>query len=414
MSTGKRALLLTGLLLACAAFPLRLRYGFGPFRSFSILDLFLLLTPLWLLLVNWERPQRLVLGNRTVFAVLALPLVLAVVSLAWSQSPPQTLYYIAQTVLALAAYLLAVNLLQYLPPATALRCLTVFVVAAVATAALSFARVPGFAPDMSGMPAGSGEQLDFLASYYSRLSHPFWGLSNAFGGALAMFVPLLLGWYLATRQRWTALVAAGAFAAICLTLSRGVILALLVALLLCALCWRRHRATIALFTAAGATVVAFGLWLLAQWSPVVGEYLVGRLTAVTIAARLEQMAHALAAIKEAPLLGYGAGVVPRGEMLLAGGAHNTYLQAMLAFGLPLGLLLSICLLILAALLLLRRGPFAATDPLLTVAAGGALTVELLVFLTQAAFEGVLLRILVYLGMGIAVALLFRPQRQGAT
>jgi len=408
MPVAKRAALLTILLLACAAFPLRIRHGLWIFHSVSILDLFLLLTPLWLLIVNWERPERVALGERTIFAVLAMPLLLATVSLAWSENPIQTIYYMIQTVLALAAYLLAINLLQYLTPTFVMRALAVLLLAVVVTAGLAMARVPGFAPDTTGMQIGSIEHLAFLASFYSRLSHPFWGLSNAFAGVLAFYVPVLLGWAIAARRPWYFATAVLVFTAIGLSLSRGVMLATVIGVLASLIFWQRGR-----WAVAGSLATAFGLslmalWLLIIYNPVVGGYVFSRLSAFNIMERLEKLKLAIAAIEEAPLLGYGAGVIPRGETLLTGGVHNTFVQSALEFGLPLGMLFAIVFILPAGLMLGRQGGFAQTDPVMTVAVGGGLVAELVVFATQASFEGAVLRILLYLGLGFGVVLLRRP------
>jgi len=405
MLAHRRALLLTGLMLACAAFPVRFRYEFGFFRSVSIFEVFLLLTPIWLLVVNWERPHRLAIGERMIFAVLALPLLLATMSLVWSENPAQTLYYIVQTLLAIAAYLLAVNVLQNLSPKIHVRCLAVLLMAAVVSAVMGFFRVPGFGPDVHGMGIGSPEHLDYLAVYYTRLSHPYWGLSNAFAGVLVFFVPIMLGWGISgQRKRYISLTGI-LLIAVCFTLSRGAILAILVALLICLLFWPRRR-----FTAIGAGLVSFSaaglsLWAAARQSTLIREHIVYRLSPATVEIRLQQFARSVALIKESPLLGYGAGVVPHQEELLAGGVHNTFLQTTMELGIPLGLTFSGALFLLAALLLLQRGPFSATEPTMTVAVGGGLLAALLVFLTQAQFEGVLLRILFYMGMGFASALL---------
>jgi O-antigen ligase len=411
MSARKRAMLLTGLLLICAAFPLRIRHSIWIFHSVSILDLFLLLTPLWLLVVNWERPHQVALGARAIFTVLAMPLLLATASLAWSENPTQTIYYIIQTVLALSSYLLAVNLLQHMSQESIMRALALMILTAVATAAMALARVPGFAPDTTGMEIGSLEHLAFLASFYSRLSHPFWGLSNAFAGVLAFFVPVLIGWAIAARRPWYFATATLVFIAISLSLSRGVLLATLVGVLASLICWQRGRAAVvgSLATAIGFALMA--LWLLIIYNPVVGEYILDRLTSFTLEERLEKLNRAIAAIQDAPLLGYGAGVVPHGETLLTGGVHNSFVQAALEFGLPLGMLFTAFFLVLAVLLLGRRGPFAQTDPVMTVAVGGGLVAELVVFLTQASFEGAVLRILLYLGFGFGAALL-RPRPEG--
>jgi O-antigen ligase len=392
-------------LLACAAFPLRIRHGFWVFHSISILDLFLLLTPLWLLVVNWERPHRIAVGERTVFLVLGLPLLLATLSLVWSENTGQTLYYMVQTLLALAVYLLVVNLLQHLTPVVIMRCLALLLLSAVAVAGLAMAGIPAFAPDTYGLVKGSAPYLDFIVVFYTRLSHPFWGLSNAFAGVMVFFVPIFLGWGVVSNQRRYLAVAGILLVAICLTLSRGAMLAILGSLPVLLLFWPQGRRA-----AIGSTLFFLGfailvLWWVALQNPLIGEHLLYRLSASTIEIRLQQYSRAVELIKDAPLLGYGAGVTQQHQDFLAGGVHNTYLQAILGLGIPLGLAFSCAFFLLAGMLLLRKGPFRATERTMTVAAGCGLLAELLVFLVEAQFEGVLLRILFYLGMGFVVALL---------
>ena len=80
--------------------------------------------------------------------------------------------------------------------------------------------------------------------------------------------------------------------------------------------------------------------------------------------------------------------------------HNTFLQQAVYFGIPLGVLVSAALIGLAGFFLARRRRAAIAGVLAYV-----LLVQLVSFAFEASFEGTVLRVLFYMSIGMAVALL---------
>jgi O-antigen ligase len=80
--------------------------------------------------------------------------------------------------------------------------------------------------------------------------------------------------------------------------------------------------------------------------------------------------------------------------------HNTYVQQAIYYGLPLGLLISLGLCGIAGVFLARR----RTTALAGIIAY-ALMVQLISFLFESSFEGTVLRVLFYMSVGLATALL---------
>ena len=110
-----------------------------------------------------------------------------------------------------------------------------------------------------------------------------------------------------------------------------------------------------------------------------------------------------------PLLRYGAGATPDRDPLLGQGVHNTYLQQVLYFGLPLGLLVSLALVGTAGMFLARGRSIAIAGVI-----GCSLMVQLVIGLFESSFEGRVLRVLFYLSMGLATALLRAVEGESAS
>lgn len=389
-------------LLLAASVPFRVRRPLLIFNSFTPLDLAVLASPFVVLAIAVARGGRLAIGDRGVATILSLPVVLGIISLLWSRDLPATLYYCVQSSLALATYLAAVMLLAGQSHRTILRLTAAFVSVAVLISVLSFARVPGLEPEILAVP-GSPEATTYVFAYYSRLSHPYWGLSNNLASVLAFFPILLLGVAADVRRRWPAVVAVIATLGVFATLSRSTALALVVGTIVFVVADRGARRLVAGASAAltviGAGVVVALLPLLLQLQAL----LVDRLTTESVGARTEKIRVAIEKIQAAPILGYGAGVVPDGTPALIGGSHVTYLESMLYYGLPIGMAFNLALLALPLVLLRRRRALPGSS--VPAAAACSLLVMLAVFASQATFEGAVLRILFYLSVALAVTLL---------
>lgn len=400
------------LLILCAAFPFRIRHEFLVFNSFSVLDIALLLTPILLLLVVLDRGGAFTLGDRWIGALLAVPIVLAVFSLLWSQDRAQTFYYLTNTVLAYSAYLFVVNVLLGQPPQFIARLMAGFVIVACLVAILSTLNVPGFAPYTYGLTPGTPEYTAFKASYHSRLSHPFWGRSNDLASVLAFFPLIFITYGFEARRSAYLPLATLTLLCIFLTMSRGVGLAVIAGAAIFVIAAPRTmlRTAVAVVTAGAAfsAVMYAGF----QYNEFVRRYLATRLTYVNIADRLNKFEHAVEKIRAAPIWGYGAGVVPDREPALVGGSHNTYLESWMHFGIPLGTAFSVSLLALVLFFYSHHRHLGGS--LLPTAVAAAVLVQLLIFTNQTYFEATLLRVLFYLVIGLGVALLASIAIQRAT
>jgi O-antigen ligase len=154
-------------------------------------------------------------------------------------------------------------------------------------------------------------------------------------------------------------------------------------------------------------------------NPATHEFFAGRFTLANVQSRVELVTLSFAKIADHPFLGYGSGVKPKlvptgpvvtGTQLYVPStyiqqtptldSHNAYLQQALYFGLPLGLAVSLALWATAGFFLAHRR---------ATALGGVIAYTLLVqlvsFFFEASYEGTVLRVLFYLSIGLAVALL---------
>jgi O-antigen ligase len=385
-----------------AAMPVRIGDSFPVVRSVSILDLLLVAAAATLYLDLAFRP--LDLGYRALFGILCVPLVLSVVSLVWSQDRPATLRSTIIYAEGLVAYLFVVRELDGLTPARVITYIRRYAYLLIVPGVLLLLHVPGFQPEEPGLSHTSGTYL----SYYTRLSHPVLGRSNNLATVLAFFAPLLLYWGHARRDRRTTAAALVVLLAIFMTLSRGVLLAFLLGGLLYApLAVGRTRTGRGGLSTKVLGVVALGTIAIALFyslNPATHEFFAGRLSLANVKDRSELIELSLSKIASRPVLGYGAGVTPDHDGLLSEGVHNTFLQQVVYLGIPLGAVLSLTLCALPAVFLARR-----TTPVAGVIAY-ILIVQLVLLLFESSFEGTVLRVLFYMSVGIAAALLRSVER----
>jgi O-antigen ligase len=383
--------------LLAAAMPIRIASSFPIIRSVSVLDVLLILAAVTLLLDLSFRP--LDTGDRRLFLLLCLPLVVSVLSLVWSQNRPATLRASIVYFEAITAYLFVVRELGGLSPARVITYIKRYAYLLIIPGVLLLLHVPGFAPRVGDASQTSGEYI----SYFTRLSHPILGRSNNLATVLAFFAPLLLFWGRTRRDRAATRAAVVTFLAIFLTLSRGVLLAFVVAGFLYLLVAGRSGARRAGMGGRVATTVALGAIAIAFFysvNPATHEFFGARLGLANVSGRSALISTSFPKIGQRPFLGYGAGVAPDNDPLLAGGVHNTFVQQVLYFGLPLGLVVS-------AILFGIAGVFVARRRSVPIAGAIAYTVmvQLVIFVVESSFEGTVLRVLFYLSVGLAVALL---------
>jgi O-antigen ligase len=390
------------LVLLAAAMPTRIPLSLGVIGSVSVLDL-LFLAAMFPLYVETALTRRLAVGYPRLFGLICLPLIVSVLSMAWSQDLPSTLKSSLAYAEGIIAYLFVVRQTQGLTPERVLTYMKRYVYLLLVPSLLLLLHVPGFAPQEPGLSPTTG---DYVA-YYTRLSHPVLGRSNNLATVLAFFVPPLLWW--GAHHRDARFTRAGfvALIAVVLTLSRGVVIALLLAAIVYlgqnlnrrrrqpAL--RRRGGLARALTAVALTVIAFVLFY--RLNSATAQFIGDRFTTENIVGRWRLLSQSLAQIAERPTLGYGGGVTPGGPHALH--AHNTYLQQLLYFGLPLGVLVWTSLVGMWRFFLRVEGPATGLARILGISLLG----QLLVFTFESSFEGFVLRVLFYLSVGFAVGLL---------
>jgi hypothetical protein len=269
----------------------------------------------------------------------------------------------------------------------------------IVPAVLLLLHTPGFAPAEPGLKHSSGT----YSAYYSQLSHPVLGRSNNLATILAFFIPLLFFWGHVRRDRRFTRAGFVTLIALAFTLSRGVILALLVTALLAALDNAVGRRSIDVRTvgkiAFAGVAISAGIALFRRFNPDAGKFFENRFSGANVAGRFDLATTALGKIADRPILGYGGGVVPDHNSKLAAGVHNTYLQQMLYYGPLLGVIGSLSL-IGAAVFFLSRWRIGSVNRVI----GFTLLAQLLIFITESSFEGTALRVIFYLSLGLATAL----------
>jgi hypothetical protein len=408
--------------LVAAAMPVRIFQSVPVVSSASVLDVLLIVVGATLFLDLAFRPVET--GYRALFWLLCLPLVFTTVSLTWSEDRNATLRAALVYAEGLIAYLFVLRELAGLSPARVITYIKRYAYLLIVPGVLLLLHVPGFAPAEPGLDHSSGDYL----SYYSRLSHPVLGRSNNLATLLAFFAPILLYWGHTRHDRRFTRAGLITVVAICATLSRGVLLAFVIASVLYSpLADRRHRAAgkgVGMKVAATVALGALAIGVFYIVNAPTKNFFKDRVSIENVKQRSELYSYAFKEVATNPLLGLGSGVgsavplttpstnavaldvynavpptnptpqQPRVDV------HNTYVQQAVYYGLPLGLLISLALCGIAGVFLARR----RTTALAGVIAY-ALMVQLISFLFESSFEGTVLRVLFYMSVGLAAALL---------
>lgn len=404
-SSSRLPMLAATMLVVAAAASVRFSFGVGFFNSLSVLDVMLLLAliPAGFLLVGG---RELSLGDATVFGCLLLPLLISAASTLWSQDLDGTLRTVVFYVESIVAYLCAVNLLKDASVRTIARLLMLFVWVLLLVCALMYLRVPGFEP----LIAYNAGLKDTLVSYFSRLSHPFLGASNNLAGVLAFLLFPIAASARLLKSRFGYFTTAIAFLAVALTFSRGVMAAIVVCWLI-AMVWgsRAIFSSVMKIASVASVLIAVG-YIAMLTSPEAQGILEDRFKLTTILARFDNIRQVVDAVAVEPLLGWGAGSAPYYAPGLVGGAHNTYLENAMYFGVPLAGVVTLCLFLLPVRLYTRFTAL-GSPPSLTRACSLAIFCQLLIFISQTSFEGATLKIIFYLLTGMSVALLHAARRE---
>ena len=407
MGLLKRACALA--LVTCAAFPYRFERGSGLFATVSVLD-FAFLASAIVVAVSVCRRGRLGIGHRGVALALSIPPLLAVCSLLWSIDFQLATKAVTLYVYALGLYVVMVNLLDEAPAQFIAGLFGWFAVVMLTGALLLYFRVPGF--DLFAA-TDAPIDLDRIAAAYARFSHPFIGLSNDFAPILAFTLFAIVGLSRSQPRRWVKPVAAVLAVGVFLTFSRGTMVGLAIVGLAY---WTASRFSLRLVakTAVVGMIVGVAVYAFAShYAFSVGDrQLTGRDIVIdrlsnpgTVELRAEGYRTSLAVVWQRPLLGYGTGVFDPGRAgQLSGTAHSTYLQQLVFYGVPLGLLSSAAWIALAYVFWNWRSR--TTDARrFANAVAAALTVILVGAAIETFMEATVPRLLIYLLLGMSTALL---------
>jgi len=390
----QRPRVLLTLALLAAAMPLRLPAPVV--GTISLLDMVLIVAAASLLL---DLPfRRLEAGPRTLLLLLAIPLVASVVAVGWSQDRGATVGVCLVSIEALVAYLLVMRELEGLPSRRIIRYIEWFTVLLILPAVFLLLGVPGFEVREAGLTESSGDYF----SYFTRLSHPVLGRSNNLATVLVIFLPVLLWWGHVHRRGSATFVGITGVVAVAATQSRGVLLAAVISLVLYAMVrplpTTRGRPVLLTVLMSAAAVVIGGT-VLYLFNPPTQSFATGRFSPENVELRGQLVETAFGFIQQRPWLGWGPGAVPQGDSMLVVDVHNTYVQQLLSFGVPLGLVVGACLLALPVWFFIRshQTPVAGAVSL-------AVLIEVLSFAFESSYEGVVLRVIFYLSLGLLAAL----------
>lgn len=397
------------LFILLVVFPFRIRYEFLIFNSVSIFDLALLGFGMLLLLFVLQRDGRLYTGNKTVLFLLCIPLGIGLFSLAWTRDISETAYYLVMLAEAVLSYLVIVNLLYDMAASTIMRFMGSMVLLIISISVLSFFRVPGFAPFIP-YEYGSPAYNAFIGSYYTRLSSPFLGLCNDLASVLAYFLFLGWAWYNVSRRHGYQVLTLIIMVSIILTTSKGVLLAIILTIPFFVR-WQKIKIrklvapilAVALLSAmAFMAAYSFSEQFRVYYPNV---FSIEHALSVSGRERLQRAAFGIAQVIRSPLYGYGAKVIPAAEeSAFKGSMHNTYIEQVLWFGIPLGGL-SVFSLLALPLIFLRNAEKAGVAFAIRSGIAAAIVCQLLIFSMEASFEGQFLKILFYVSVGFSVALI---------
>ncbi len=383
-------------LFLSAALPVRIWVSVGPFRSFSIFDIAILACSL-LLVVRLLLNRKIDFGDQWVFFWLSVPLALCALSFLWSESPTETIRTISVYAEALIAYLTVTTYLSGKSTDSILSIVVVFACVLLATSLFMILGVPGFSPQIA-----ENSYADDLVSYYARLSHPFLGRSNNLAGVLALLLFPLVSIAWARRRIALKALAVLVGLGLVLTLSRGVILAIVMVTFIRTLGSAKLLARLFAWLAALVpTITLATVWLITAY-PLAAVYLTDRLTTENVLARAQLFEAASQDIAEHPLLGAGAGAIEVSDLRLREGAHNSYIEQILSFGVPLGVVCGFS--IIAVVVRVRQLAFNSTDEAMT-GLWLAPACQLLIILSETAFEGSILKIIYYMMIAWTVAMI---------
>jgi hypothetical protein len=389
-------------------FPYRIEYNWAFFSTISVLDIALIILFSLVVIGAFVRGG-FVVGNKTIFIALIMPVIFAILSLMWSVNAFATMKSIVVYGAAVVVFLLTIHFGEGRSISQLGASFVSISFVLILVSIVSYFPGSPLRPEVT-MLESQLSRSNFLLSYNARMSHPFLGLSNNFATILAMLLPIVLFVRKAgvwRRSAW--LVAVLLFAAIIATGSRGVLLAVVTAYALAfawklALTGRMPGRNMLLFFI--ALIVAALFFLL---SPESQKHVVDRLSLNTVYARLEAYFAVIEIVRNSPWgIGPGVALSEVSEVALKS-VHNAYLQNLLWFGWFGGLLINLTILALPFLVLLipvhsKTGREAKRSIALSI------TILLIINLSQASWEGSLLRVWIYFIVGLGLVMIKKVDR----
>lgn len=405
------------LLVISACYAFRIELPTLVANSFSFFDLVLFsLFLLVILQILVKLNIKFSLGDRFAFIILLVPAVSAFASIIWSQDVGASVRSVVNYCESIIAFLLAVNIFERLTVKQIITRLASILFLLLSGTALSYIGIPGLDP-LTLVPDESPEALEYLSSYYTRLSHPFIGLSNNYAGILSFLCILYLGCGAALKSRKSIVCFWISLLAVILTFSRGCLLSLATCLILYIIVSKDQIKLLPKLTAMFLLAVVILSFLLQgeflnSHRDIIEQTSENRLSSENVSQRIEKFEIGLEMLSQAPILGYGAGMASH-NWILYGGTHNTYLEQLLYYGIPLGTIVVISLLSLPWRFL-RKLPCDTPESILRTSLGLGILSQLLIFLSQASNEGTLLKVWFYFSVGLGVALVNRLSRERTT
>lgn len=390
------------------ALPVRIWIPFWQFASFSILDVTIVLLSLFVSVVCLVQGYVNV-GNTYIMSFLFVPFVISAISMIWSTDISATIRWIIIFGESVSAYLITIYIFKDFRPGKIMRYISLFAILLIVAAILSLLRIPGFTPQIDPtIELSSAEYSAYMTSFYARFSHPFIGLSNNFATVLVFPVFILFGYGVLQKEKLYIIIAFISGLALIMTMSRGVILAVLISF---AIYVSLSRSLAKKWPRFSITLLMLGVmfYVFYKINPEVAVYFIDRFSRGNLDIRMDKILLAFEAISNQPWLGYGAGVAADGEPGLVGGVHNTFIEQILYFGVFFGMVVNASL-VLLFLRFLEWRTWNERARFIARAVAFAVVAQLLVFVSQTSFEGSVLRVLFYFSFGMATALLRSMER----
>lgn len=378
-------------------FPVRMWFSIGPFSTITILDIYI-----WIICGLYVFKGNIGIGNKKIFLLLLLPFLLSSISLIWSEDILATIKMSLYCLTALGGYLVALNVYMHKNHESIERAMVIFCLLAVTVAILYWLKIPILGTNyFRNITAINGESEWAIAAEYSRLNNPFLGKSNDFGSILALFMFFFIGAALSKKSRSYYLYAFICLVGIVLTFSRGVLIALSVILLLSIINRFKVRDYIMAIVALGMLgIIVVGFTSKAK---TIGLDIVNlRISGWRdLSDRAEIWEEAKVSISDNILLGLGGGRYLREDATVF---HNTYLEQWGAYGIVLGTIAIIAILMIPLMFIYSRNGTKCIRQIAKFIGMGLLTFNIFCFV-ETSYEAAIPRLYLYIFIGLSTAYL---------